>query len=123
MLRDERSMSATPLSVPEVVERGLIRCFRDYGEALNLPLVSDAAQAVRADRLATVCERRARWWGVLLRWVFSPACDLSLVFGAALIDAIQHEQSSGRFWRRVAQEFRDATDGRDVDTEHAGWVL
>ena len=70
---------------------------------------------MRADRLAAVCERRARWWGVLLRWVFSPACDLRLVFGAALIDAIQHEQSSARFWRQVAQEFfRRYPPRRDV---------
>ncbi len=108
--------------MPEVVERGLIRCSRDYGQALNLSAVSDAEQAARADRLASVCERRARWWGVLLRWVFSPACDLPWIFGAALIDAIQHEQSSSRFWRQIAQEFRDVADGRVIDAEQAEWV-
>jgi hypothetical protein len=115
-------MSPIAMSVPEVVERGLIRCSRDYGDALNLPVISDAEQAQRADRLAAVCERRARWWGVLLRWVFSAGSDLSWIFGAALIDAIQHEQSSSRFWRQVAQEFRDVAEGRVVDTEHAEWM-
>jgi len=101
MLREIRTAGA---QVPAMVEQAMTRCAREYGAAYLLPHGSDAEQAHRAEQLAAVCERRARWWGVLLAWAFTPICDLPWVFGAALIDARRHEQSAARFWREVAAD-------------------
>lgn len=91
--------------VPELVERAMLRCSQEYGEALALPSGSYAEQAHRAECLAVVCERRARWWGVLLRWVFSPACTLPWVFGAAVLDARRRDEDDARFWRATAADW------------------
>lgn len=77
----------SPVWVPGVVARGLLRADRALDTALNLPRVSYTEQAHRAERLAEVYELRVRWWGVLARWVFSPACDLPWIFGAAIVGA------------------------------------
>jgi hypothetical protein len=95
-----------PVNVPAVVEQAMLRSSRDYGAALLLPYGSHAEEAHRADRLAAICERRARWWGVLVRWIFSPACGLPWVFGAAVLDAGRREESNARFWRDVAADAR-----------------
>jgi hypothetical protein len=92
-------------SVPDLVERAMLRCSQEYGEALSLPHTSYVEQAHRAEQLATVCERRARWWGVLLRWIFSPDCALPWVFGAAVLDARRREEDDARFWRNAATEW------------------
>lgn len=101
-------------AVPDLVERAMLRCSQEYGEALTLPHTSYIEQARRAERLAQVCERRARWWGVLLRWVFSPSCTLPWVFGAAVLDARRREEDDARFWRQSATDWR---------TEHSARVI
>jgi len=101
-------------AVPDLVERAMLRCSQEYGEALTLPHTSYVEQAHRAERLAQVCERRAHWWGVLLRWVFSPACKLPWVFGAAVLDARRRDEDDARFWREVAT---------DLHSEHAAPVI
>ncbi len=101
-------------TVPDLVERAMLRCSQEYGEALTLPHTSYAEQAHRAEQLAEVCERRARWWGVLLRWVFSADCTLPWVFGAAVLDARRREEDDARFWRQAATDWH---------TEHAALVI
>ena len=101
-------------AVPDLVERAMLRCSQEYGESLTLPHTSYAEQAHRAEQLAEVCERRARWWGVLLRWVLSPACTLPWVFGAAVLDARRREEDDARFWRNAATDWH---------TEHAARVI
>jgi len=111
MLRDIRTASG---DVPAVVEQAMTICSQEYGAALLLPYGSHAEEAHRAERLAAVCDCRAGWWGVLIGWMFSPACDLPWVFAAAVLDARRREESSARFWREIAQ---------DADTEHAHRVI
>lgn len=117
MLRDTEG---TGPSTPEVVERALLRCARDYGQASTLPDGSYVEKARRAERLAVVCERRARWWGVLLRWTFSHYCDLPWIFSAAVIDARKADESSARFWREIAADWHDEHDRRVRDQQPAG---
>lgn len=100
--------------VPAVVERAMTLCSQEYGAALLLPYGSHAEEAHRAEQLAAVCERRARWWGVLIGWMFSPACGLPWVFAAAVLDARRREESSARFWREIAQ---------DAHADHAHRVI
>lgn len=115
------TISPPAVWVPGVVERGLLHADRALDAALNLPRVSYAEQAHRADRLAEVYALRVRWWGVLLRWVFSPACDLPWIFGAAIVGAQEHDLSAARFWRETARDWRDLDAGCALD-EHTGWA-
>lgn len=113
MLR-EIPVATSAATTPDLVQCAMLRCAQEYGEALVLPHTSHLEQAHRAECLGVVCERRARWWGALLRWTFSPACTLPWVFGAAVLDARHREQSNARFWREVAA---------DAHAEHAARVI
>ena len=67
------AMAGTPV----MVERAIRRCGEDFYRAVNLPTDTRAQQVLRAERLAEVAERRARWWGVLIRWVFNSGTGAS----------------------------------------------
>lgn len=99
--------------VPALVEHAMTRYEHAHGAALCLPHGSHLEEATRADRLAELCEHRAAWWAVLLRWSFTADCRLPWIFGAAVIDAAKHEESSARFWREIAT---------DAHAEHAAHV-
>src|SRR4051812_34815095 len=74
--------------VPSIVAAGLNRCWAACDEAGEWPARSDTEHAVRAERLAVLAGRAARWWRVLGAWVYSPAGrPLPLVFGAAALRA------------------------------------
>lgn len=92
----------TDATVPAVVEQALARCDQAYGAALRMPCDSHIAEAVRADALAEACQARAAWWRVLLRWMFTAHCPLSWIFGAAVLQACKRDESSVRFWRKIA---------------------
>ena len=96
------SPSRPNATVPAVVEQALARCDQAYGAALRMPCDSHIAEAVRADALAEACQARAAWWRVLLQWMFTAHCSLSWIFGAAVLHACKRDESSVRFWRKIA---------------------
>lgn len=101
--------------VPALVEQAMTRYDHAHGAARCLPHGSHLEEASRAERLAELCEHRAAWWGVLLRWSFTTDCQLPWIFGAAVIDAAKHEESSARFWREVAADERAEHADRVID--------
>lgn len=91
---------------PVMVERAIRRCGEEFYRAVNLPVDTPAQQVERAQRLAEVAERRARWWGVLIRWVFNSGSGTSWVFASAALTAQRHEELEGRLWRDTAKYLR-----------------
>src|SRR3712207_2025417 len=70
--------------VPAIVAAALRRWFTDHQQAASVVARTDTAHATRAERLAVLSDRAARWWDVLARWVYSPAGrPTPTVFGAA----------------------------------------
>jgi hypothetical protein len=90
------------MATPETVERAIRRCGEEFYRAVNRPSDTRAAQVLRAQRLAEVAERRARWWGVLIRWVFSPESGASWVIAFAALTAQKAEESEAKLWRETA---------------------
>lgn len=71
---------------------------------------SDTAHALRADRLAIICARRAAWWNLLLT---RPHRDgMSRLFVRAVIHAAGQEQDRARFWRDAASDWRARAERR-----------
>ena len=89
-----------------MVERAIRRCGEEFYRAVNLPTDTRAQQVLRAERLAEVAERRARWWGVLIRWVFNSGTGTSWVFASAALAAQRHEELEARLWRDTARHLR-----------------
>jgi len=57
--------------IPALVQAGLQRCTGQRVLASGMPDTSADARAARADRLADIAEREARWWTVLARWTYA----------------------------------------------------
>ncbi|GJF05518.1 hypothetical protein [Pseudonocardia sp. D17] len=71
---------------------------------------SDLAHAVRADRLAMVCARRAAWWQLLM--ARRHRAGMSMLFTRAVIHAANQEQDRARFWRDAATDWRARAERR-----------
>ncbi|ODU07299.1 MAG: hypothetical protein ABS81_02045 [Pseudonocardia sp. SCN 72-86] len=71
---------------------------------------SDLAHAVRAERLAMICARRAAWWQLLM--ARRHRSGLSMLFTRAVIHAANQEQDRARFWRDAAADWRARAERR-----------
>ena len=99
--------------VPAVVGAALERWQTDYTRAAGMPHRTDTEHAARAERLAVLADRAARWWDVLARWVSSPAGrPLPTVFGYAALGRAHSQRDSARFWRETAADWRARAEGR-----------
>ncbi len=99
--------------VPAVVELALYRWQEQYGHALDLPDGTAAENAVRAERLALLCDRRARWWDVLAHWTYHRAdWSVSFVYAHAAQHSAGKDRDSARFWRETAADWRARAEGR-----------
>ncbi|PXY34657.1 hypothetical protein BAY59_03840 [Prauserella coralliicola] len=74
--------SAGAVSVPRMVEQGLHRTERALNAVYGVRAEGSAAKARKMARIAELCEREARWWGVLERWTYLES-GLPLIFGRA----------------------------------------
>lgn len=102
----EHDQAVPMVGTPVMVERAIRRCGEEFYRAVNLPTDTRTQQVERADRLAEVAERRARWWGVLIRWVFTSDTGTSWVFASAALTAQRHEELEARLWRDTANHLR-----------------
>jgi hypothetical protein len=100
-----------PEALPQLVQAGLKRCASAERQAWDMPRGSNEEWAARADRLAEICERRARWWVVLARWVYRNQA-VPPVLGLAAVVAEVSEREHARSWREMAGDWRRrATQG------------
>lgn len=67
---------------------------------------------MRAERLAEIYAREARWWGVLERHIYSPASTVPLVYGDAVIIARLALRDDARFWAETASDWRARAERR-----------
>lgn len=99
---DPRAEAGT---VPALVSAGLARSAA-LRRAVATPVPSDAlGHAVRAERLAEIYAREARWWAVLERHLYSPASTVPLVYGDAVIIARLALRDDARFWAETASDW------------------
>lgn len=111
---------AVVVPVPELVNRAMHRVEAAWAAAARLPHRTHAENLVRCERLAAVEERRARWWGVLGRWTYSPAGTVPLVFGTAVMAAHAAAENARRFWIDSADYYRWRVAGVDPDEQCPG---
>ena len=90
---------AADVSTMAVVERAIRRSGEELYRAANLPVDTRNQRAERARRFAEMYERRARWWGVAIRWVFTSGQGTSWVFASAALAAQRADEVDGRQWR------------------------
>jgi hypothetical protein len=106
--RDRRlAVSATPA----VADAALYRAQVERAELMRRAPRTHLDRAVRAERLAVLCEREARWWGVLCRWTYSSQEQVPLVFGTAVMAAAGEVRARARFWRDIASDCRRRASG------------
>jgi hypothetical protein len=72
------------------------------------------AKAVRAERLAVLCEREAAWWLVLARWVWRSYPDGPRVFAQAASQTAYGHSERAAFWRDSASDWRRREAGLPV---------
>jgi hypothetical protein len=100
--------------VPVLAEAALSRLVvQRHAVSLRRPR-SDADWAVRAERLALLCEREACWLDVLARWVCRQDGEVPLVLGRAAFDAAEFRRQKAVFWRELAADWRRRVAGRPV---------
>src|SRR4051794_31090105 len=99
--------------VPVIVELALYRWHDLYSQAINLPHRTAAEHAVRAQRLAVLCDRRARWWDVLAAWTYHRAdYSVPFVYAHAAQRCATTDRDSARFWRETAADWTARAQGR-----------
>jgi hypothetical protein len=100
------------VSVPAIVAAGLARS-AVLRRAVATPVPGDAfGHAVRAERLAEIYAREARWWAVLERHIYSPASTVPLIYGDAVIIARLALCDDARFWAETAADWRARAERR-----------
>ncbi|MFC5949764.1 hypothetical protein ACFQH9_15930 [Pseudonocardia lutea] len=100
---------AVPGSVPAIVDAAFHRLRWQLNAAYEIPNGSALDNASRADRLAVLHDRAARWWRVLYR---HSANGVPFVYVSAAGRAIQAAQEDARFWRETAADWRARADQR-----------
>jgi hypothetical protein len=117
---DTTSQRATDITVPTLVRRALQRCAEQFEHAQRLPHRTHADNIARAERIAALCDRESRWYGVLHRWAYSPQGTVPLVFGQAAIRAESCAMSDARFWADSAAYHRARLAGHDHEQAEIG---
>lgn len=100
---------AVPGSVPPIVDAAFHRLRLQLIAASELPAASALDHAARADRLAVLHDRAARWWRVLYR--HSPH-GVPFLYVSAVGSAELHERDEARFWRETAADWRARAERR-----------
>ncbi|GAA1870985.1 hypothetical protein GCM10009836_59600 [Pseudonocardia ailaonensis] len=100
---------AVPGSVPAIVDAAFYRLRVQLNAARDWPPVAPLDRAARADRLAVLHDRAARWWEVLYRHT-SSAVPFLYVRAAGRAADDQREQA--RFWRETASDWRARAEQR-----------
>lgn len=103
--------------VPALVQAGLQRCSDQRLVASQMPRISAVEWAARADRLARIADREARWWSVLARWTYSQPYRLDgvpLIFGRAVLKTIEEREQRAHLLRQMAKDWRHRAAGRPV---------
>jgi hypothetical protein len=100
---------AAPGSVPAIVDAAFYRIRVQLDAASDTPAVSALDRAARADRLAVLHDRSARWWRVLYR--HTPT-GVPFLYIAAVSRAEMHERDEARFWRETAADWRARAEQR-----------
>lgn len=100
--------------VPAAVGAAVVRCTRQRLSSLAVRGGSATEEAVRAERLAALCEREAGWWRVLERWLVEHPSELPLVFGRAVAQSVQVQSENARRWRSLAEDWRRLASGEPV---------
>jgi hypothetical protein len=117
---DTTDQRAADVNVPTLVRRALQRCATHYEHAQRMPRRTHADNIARAERIAAVCDRESRWYGVLHRWAYSPQGTVPLVFGQAAIRAESCAMSDARFWADNVAYYRALLAGVDLDQAEIG---
>jgi hypothetical protein len=100
--------------VPALAEAALSRLvLQRHGVSIQRPQ-SYADWAVRAERLAVLCEREACWLAVLARWVWRQHGEVPMVLGRAAFDAAEFRRQKAAFWREIAADWRRRVAGQPV---------
>lgn len=103
------------VSVPTMVAAGLERCEVERRRVMGLRPGTHTERAARAQRLAVLFERSARWWNLLGRWsVRAGWGQVPAVFGDAVIIAAGRDSDQARFWRDMAGDWLRHAAGEPV---------
>jgi hypothetical protein len=100
--------------VPALAHEALSRLIAQRHAVSTQRPVSDTDWAVRADRLAVLCEREACWLDVLGRWVWRQQDTVPVVLGRAAFDAAEFRRQRAAFWREIATDWRRRAAGQPV---------
>lgn len=101
-------------TVPELVTAGLDRCAAEYRMVLMRPAATHAERAARAERLAVLSKREARWWTVLKRWTYGPSWDIPLIFGRAAILAAADATQRAHLYAGMAADYQRMAAGLPI---------
>jgi hypothetical protein len=114
------SQRTEAITVPTLVRRALQRCGMQFTHAQDMPHLTHADKVTRSERLAVLCDRESRWYGVLHRWAYSPQGTVPLVFAHAAVRAESCAMSDARFWANDAAYYRARLAGFDHDQAEIG---
>ena len=100
--------------VPALAETAINRIVEDRLRLmLERPSTYDR-KAIRAERLAVLCEREAAWWLVLARWVWRSYPDMPRAFAQAASQTAYGYSERAAFWRDSASDWRRREAGQPV---------
>ena len=114
------SQRAEDVTVPTLVLRALSRCATQFAKAQDMPRRTHVDKVARSERLAVLCDRESRWYGVLHRWAYSTHGTVPLVFGQAAVRAESRAMTDARFWADDAAYYRARLAGLDHDQAEIG---
>lgn len=100
--------------VPRLVELTLERIKDERWALLSHRPSTPTEWAIRADRLAELCEREIGWWLVLARWTWrTPGADRAIMRRAAF-EAAELRRQGAELWRGMATDWRARAAGEPV---------
>ncbi|GEL26071.1 hypothetical protein PSU4_50250 [Pseudonocardia sulfidoxydans NBRC 16205] len=105
LVRNDRAPTG---SVQSIVDAALCRLKEECQRVETSGVVDGTDRAARADRLAELHTRRARWWRVLWR---HEATRRRSVYLDAVAGAEWHEWEQAAYWRRSASGWNAAAEG------------
>jgi len=100
---------AAPGSIPAIVDAAFHRLRLQHHAIDAMPRNTPLDWAARADRLAVLHDRAARWWRVLNRHT---SAGVPFVYIAAVGGAEHHEREEVRYWQESADDWRARAEQR-----------